>query len=108
MENLEEINCREIFRNAYENRYTWNKDFYGYKGKCIFIIDKNIHEGDFFLGKDFKPQIQKIDDDKIVPGLSLLLKINGRSIAPVAITTLLALIFHKRCLILFFLSCILK
>ena len=70
MENLEEINCKEIFRNAYENRYTWNKDFNGYKGKCIFIFDKKRHEGDFLLGKDFKPKIQKIDDDKIVKSIA--------------------------------------
>tara|TARA_A100001388_G_scaffold257529_1_gene223400 strand:- start:53 stop:706 length:654 start_codon:yes stop_codon:yes gene_type:complete len=70
MENLEEINCKEIFRNAYENRYTWNKHFNGYKGKCVFIFDKNIHEGDFILSKEFKPQIQKIDDDRIVKSIA--------------------------------------
>ena len=60
MENLKEINCKEIFKKAYENRYTWNNEFNGYKGKCIFFINKNIHEGEFLLGKDFKPNIQKI------------------------------------------------
>ena len=38
MENLTEINCKEIFRKAYENRYTWKNEFNGYKGKCIFLI----------------------------------------------------------------------
>ena len=36
MENLKEINCKEIFQSAYENRYTWKGDFNGYQGKCIF------------------------------------------------------------------------
>jgi len=70
MENSREINCKEIFRKAYENRYTWKNEFNGYKGKCIFFINKNIHEGDFLLGKDFKPIIQNIEDEKIVKSIS--------------------------------------
>jgi len=70
MENLREINCKEIFRNAYENRYTWKNEFNGYKGKCIFFVNNNNHEGEFFLGKDFKPNIQKIEDEKIVRSIA--------------------------------------
>ena len=66
MDNLKEINCKKIFKKAYENRYTWKNDFHGYQGKCIFLTNNNIYEGDFVLGKDFKPNIQKIEDDKIV------------------------------------------
>ena len=64
--NLDKIVCKNIFQKAYENRYTWNSDFKGYQGKCIFSIDDDLHEGTFKLGKDFKPEIQKIDDDEIV------------------------------------------
>ncbi|KGF91920.1 MULTISPECIES: DUF3386 family protein [Prochlorococcus] len=70
MENLTEINYKEIFRKAYENRYNWNDDFNGYKGKCIFSINEHRHEGQFVLGKDFKPHIQKIDDDKIIKSIA--------------------------------------
>jgi len=70
MENLREINCKEIFKKAYENRYTWNNEFNGYKGKCIFFINNNIHEGQFLLGKDFKQNIQKIEDEKIVKSIA--------------------------------------
>ena len=71
MENLKEINCREIFQKAYENRYTWKNDFNGYQGKCTCLINnKNIYKGNFVLGKDFKPHIQKIDDDKIVKSIA--------------------------------------
>ena len=66
MGNLKDINCKEIFRKAYENRYTWNNEFKGYQGKCIFLINKKIYKGNFLLGKDFKPIIQEIDDEKIV------------------------------------------
>ncbi len=70
MEKPKEINCKEIFRKAYENRYTWGKDFNGYQGKCTFINKNNIHEGRFLLGRDFKPNIQKIDDENIVKSIA--------------------------------------
>ena len=71
MDNLTEINCKEIFRKAYENRYTWKNDFNGYQGKCIFFSNNNnIHTGNFLLGKDFKPNIQKIEDEKIVKSIA--------------------------------------
>jgi len=70
MENLIEIDCKEIFRKAYENRYTWKNEFNGYRGKCIFLVNNNIHEGEFLLGKDFKPNIQKIEDEKIVKSIA--------------------------------------
>jgi len=70
MENLKEINCKEIFRKAYENRYTWKNDFNGYQGKCIFLNNNNTYKGNFLLGKDFKPNIQKIEDEKVVKSIS--------------------------------------
>ncbi len=70
MEKLREINCKEIFRKAYENRYTWENDFNGYQGKCTFINKNTIHEGSFLLGKDFKPNIKKIDDQNIVKSIA--------------------------------------
>ena len=70
MDNLKEINCKEIFRKAYENRYTWKNDFYGYQGKCIFLSNNNIHKGNFSLGKDFKPNVQKIADENIVKSIA--------------------------------------
>ena len=68
--NLKEIDCKEIFQKAYEKRYTWNKEFCGYEGKCIFSVNNNTHEGEFELGKDFKPEIKNIDDQEIVKSIS--------------------------------------
>ncbi|MDC3147422.1 DUF3386 domain-containing protein [Prochlorococcus sp. AH-716-I09] len=70
MENLREINCKEIFRKAYEKRYTWKNEFNGYKGKCIFFVKNNTYEGEFLLGKDFKPNIKKIEDENIVKSIA--------------------------------------
>ena len=68
--NLTEINCKELFKNAYERRYTWDSKFSGYKGKCIFSLNSDIYKGNFVLGKDFKPEIDNIDDQKIVKSIS--------------------------------------
>ena len=70
MGNLREINCKEIFQKAYEKRYTWKNEFRGYQGKCIFLVNSNIHEGEFLLGKDFKPNIQNIEDEKIAKSIA--------------------------------------
>ena len=70
MDTLKEINCKEIFRKAYESRYTWNNDFKGYQGKCIFLTNNNQHKGSFVLGKDFKPNIQKIEDENIAKSIA--------------------------------------
>ena len=67
---LTEINCKELFKKAYEKRYTWNTKFNGYKGKCIFSVNSDSYKGDFVLGKDFKPVIQNIGDPEIVKSIS--------------------------------------
>ncbi len=68
--NLTEINCKELFKKAYEKRYTWSPNFSGYKGKCFFSDNSNTYKGNFVLGKDFKPEIDNIDDQKIVKSIS--------------------------------------
>ena len=70
MSKLTEINCKEIFRNAYENRYTWSEDFNGYEGECVLSIDNTFHRGKFCVGKDFKPAVQKINNENIVKIIS--------------------------------------
>tara|TARA_Y100000991_G_C21877780_1_gene308065 strand:- start:58 stop:708 length:651 start_codon:yes stop_codon:yes gene_type:complete len=68
--NLTEKDCKELFKKAYEQRYTWSNDFNGYKGKCVFSVNNKSYEGKFVLGKEFKPEIQNIVDQKIVNSIS--------------------------------------
>jgi len=35
-----------------------------------FSVNNNIHEGEFLLGKDFKPNIQNIKDEKVVKSIA--------------------------------------
>jgi len=64
------FNCKEIFKKAYENRYTWPNKFNGYKGKCIFVENEKSIEGEFILDSNFKPKIINISDKNIVKGIS--------------------------------------
>jgi len=64
------FNCKEIFKEAYNNRYTWPNTFNGYNGKCIFIENEKSFEGEFILDKNFKPKILNITDNNIVKGIS--------------------------------------
>ncbi len=64
------FNCKEIFKEAYENRYTWPNKFNGYNGKCIFVENETSIEGEFIIDSNFKPKIINISDENIVKGIS--------------------------------------
>ena len=64
------FNCKEIFKEAYNNRYTWPNKFDGYSGKCIFVENKKFIEGEFILDSSFKPKIINISDNNIVKRIS--------------------------------------
>ena len=53
--------CTDLFKKAYQNRYTWNKDFEGYKGKFLLEYDDNSYKGNFFVYKDLKLKVDGIN-----------------------------------------------
>ena len=61
--------CRDQFRAAYLNRYTWPFDFSGYKGVCIFSDLKNKTTGSFNLDKDLKVNVNEIRDPNIIKSI---------------------------------------
>ena len=65
-----EFNCKEIFKEAFNSRYTWPSKFDGYRGKCIFIENENSIEGEFILDSNFKPNIINITDNNIAKRIS--------------------------------------
>ena len=64
------FNFKEIFEEAYNNRYTWPSTFNGYSGKCIFLENEKFIEGKFILDNNLKPKIINISDNNIVRGIS--------------------------------------
>ena len=57
--------CTHLFKAAYENRYTWDSAFSGYKGSCSWTDGTKEIKGNFILGKDLKATINGINDKQI-------------------------------------------
>jgi hypothetical protein len=59
------------FRAAYENRYTWEPGFGGYRGRCVWEQPGQPgepalrHEGTFQVGADLKAQVEGIADEPV-------------------------------------------
>jgi len=59
------------FRAAYENRYTWEPGFGGYRGRCVWEQPGEAGEatrrleGTFVVGADLKAQVEGIDDPEV-------------------------------------------
>ena len=59
------IDCREVFRAAYENRYTWDPGFAGYRGRCVWLQGERRVEGSFTVGADLKASVDGVDDAEV-------------------------------------------
>ena len=57
--------CREAFRAAYENRYTWDPGFVGYRGRCIWQQGDRRVEGTFTVGADLKASVEGVDEAEV-------------------------------------------
>ena len=68
--------CTAAFRAAYENRYTWEPDFGGYQGRCIWEQDGDASEdgkrveGTFVVGADLKATVAGVADEEIHKALA--------------------------------------
>ncbi|MFO8238749.1 MAG: DUF3386 domain-containing protein [Prochlorococcaceae cyanobacterium] len=63
--------CRKAFRAAYENRYTWDPGFSGYRGRCLWEQLDGVGEpsrclqGTFVVGADLKAEVEGIEDGEV-------------------------------------------
>jgi len=62
--------CTELFKTAYENRYTWEPNFSGYKGHCSWTDGQSEIKGSFILGQDLKAIVKGIDNEQINKAIS--------------------------------------
>ncbi|MFZ4803726.1 MAG: DUF3386 domain-containing protein [Synechococcus lacustris] len=56
---------RELFRAAYENRYTWDSSFSGYKGRCRWQQGDQRAEGSFEVNAQLKAKLEGITDPAV-------------------------------------------
>ena len=58
-----QIAAQELFRAAYENRYTWDQAFPGYTADVTYTDNGQIYTGTAKVGADLKPEVTGIDDE---------------------------------------------
>ena len=57
--------CREVFQAAYENRYTWDPGFPGYRGCCEVTRSEDTAIGTFQVGPDLKAHVEGFEDQEL-------------------------------------------
>lgn len=58
-----QVSARELFRAAYENRYTWDADFPGYTADVTYEYDGQVIQGRVKVGPDMKAEVMDVADE---------------------------------------------
>ncbi len=58
-----QVSARELFRSAYENRYTWDKSFPGYTSDVTFISGDTTYTAKAKVTADLKAEVMDIEDE---------------------------------------------
>jgi len=56
--------AQELFRAAYENRYTWDKDFPGYTADVTLKQDAEVFTGKVRVNPDLKAEVFEVTDEQ--------------------------------------------
>ncbi|MGF1535012.1 MAG: DUF3386 domain-containing protein [Elainellaceae cyanobacterium] len=59
-----ETSARELFRSAYENRYTWDSGFPGYTADVTYTVGDEVHEGTVRVNPDLKAEVSGVEDEQ--------------------------------------------
>ncbi|NJL87032.1 MAG: DUF3386 domain-containing protein [Leptolyngbyaceae cyanobacterium SM1_1_3] len=59
-----QTSARELFRSAYENRYTWDKTFPGYQADVTYETGDKTFTGKATVSADFKAEVSDVDDEE--------------------------------------------
>lgn len=58
-----QVSAQELFRAAYENRYTWDKSFPGYTADVTFKHDGQVFTGKARVSANFKPEVEGVENE---------------------------------------------
>lgn len=61
----EQRNARELFRAAYENRYTWDENFPGYSADVQLKQGNEVYNGKIRINRDMSVEVTGIDDEQV-------------------------------------------
>ncbi|WP_008308152.1 DUF3386 domain-containing protein [Leptolyngbya sp. PCC 6406] len=56
------LTAQDLFRAAYENRYTWDAQFPGYRADVTLEDDHSIHRGQIQVAPDLKFEVFNVED----------------------------------------------
>lgn len=59
-----QTSARELFQAAYENRYTWDKNFPGYTADITFKQDEQVFTGKVRVNSDQKAEVFEVEDEE--------------------------------------------
>jgi Protein of unknown function (DUF3386) len=58
------IEARDLFRTAYENRYTWDKNFPGYTAEITFKRADEVFKGKVCVNRDLSAEVFDVADEQ--------------------------------------------
>ncbi|MDF5706679.1 MAG: DUF3386 domain-containing protein [Nostoc sp. S4] len=59
-----QLSAQELFRAAYENRYTWDKNFPGYTANITYKYDDKVFTGKVIIKANLKAEVLDVDDEQ--------------------------------------------
>lgn len=60
----EQMEARDLFRTAYENRYTWDKNFPGYTADVTLKKGDQVYKGKARVGSDLTVEVLEVEDEQ--------------------------------------------
>ncbi|CCH65258.1 hypothetical protein RINTHM_7950 [Richelia intracellularis HM01] len=60
---ITQVTAKDLFRAAYENRYTWDKNFPGYSAEITYKYEDQSIKGIARINQDLKAEVLGIDDE---------------------------------------------
>lgn len=58
-----QLSAQELFRAAYDNRYTWDRNFPGYTAQVSYRNGDRPYQGEVRVGADLKSSVTGIEDE---------------------------------------------
>lgn len=65
----ENINARDLFQSAYQNRYTWDENFPGYRADVELKQDEEVYTGQIRINPDLSVEISNVEDPEVQESL---------------------------------------
>jgi hypothetical protein len=62
---IQQMNARELFRAAYENRYTWDENFPGYSADVQLKQGDKVYNGTIQINRDLTVEVTGIEDEQV-------------------------------------------